>query len=535
MKKMYILAFFALFVVSAQMTVWATTYEYKCGPTAVAVEEAKVNNKYQYTFTITQNAKNTAEYTTRPTTTYATKAVVVVQRDTKVLEGTYSTNAEEEGIDGVIIANSTYVKYDTSTRYINPNQKSTFTISRNSSGKYFIGEGTLNVKSTDGTNWYAYQYCYEHAYLNTQNKPIVPFEFSKSLEYSNEPSSVSGGFYTMKSISNMSITSTDDNKFELNFEAIGGSSNYDYTFNLSLVKTTPTILRTFEKHASEFSSSSNVVRNTYTRNIIDGSLISITNAGDYTYKLTGKLYSVQGTQNYCNDFQNGVTFTYYNDCSFSEEDSVSVIASKKRLGLPMRTLTLNRSLSASNYNTFCSPVTIPAGEIETLLGAGAEVYEFAGTTNEGNNYTFTFSPLEGDIVAGVPYLVKPSSDNIEQIKLTNVPTSQLTTDAQIVTKDKVELHGILAPYTITELDPTLLFLADNNQLKWGAAGTMKGMRAYFRVNSNAVNISTRIQIEKRYPTDQPQQTADQTPCTNGKYIRDGRLIIMHNGKKYGMY
>lgn len=190
---------------------------------------------------------------------------------------------------------------------------------------------------------------------------------------------------------------------------------------------------------------------------------------------------------------------------------------------------LIRSLSSSNYNTFCSPVTIPAADIAALLGEDAEVYAFTGVSgNAETGYTFAFSPLESDIVAGVPYLVTPGS-TISQIELTNVATSRLTTTPQTVTHNGFSFCGVLAP---TNLSGGEYILGDGNLLYKALPGQMKGMRAYFTLSTPS-GIAPRVSVKVLNQTDTPTnwEAVHSVPKTQ-KMLRNGRLLIHRDGKTY---
>ncbi len=201
----------------------------------------------------------------------------------------------------------------------------------------------------------------------------------------------------------------------------------------------------------------------------------------------------------------------------------------KLAGDAIEELHIIRSLSSSNYNTFCSPVTIPAADIAALLGEDAEVYAFTGVSgNAETGYTFAFSPLESDIVAGVPYLVTPGS-TISQIELTNVATSRLTTTPQTVTNDGFSFCGVLAP---TNLSGGEYILGDGNLLYKALSGQMKGMRAYFTLSTSS-GIAPRVSVKVLNQTDTPTnwEAVHSVPKTQ-KMLRNGRLLIHRDGKTY---
>lgn len=73
------------------------------------------------------------------------------------------------------------------------------------------------------------------------------------------------------------------------------------------------------------------------------------------------------------------------------------------------TVTLARTIKADKWNTFCVPFDMSAEEITDQLGGSAEVKELTDVTQNGDNYTLTFSGVD-EIEAGKPYMVKVPSD-----------------------------------------------------------------------------------------------------------------------------
>ena len=74
----------------------ASTYNYLCAITELTVDTLASNTKNQYTLNWTQKCKNTAEYSSKPTTTYTTTVKLVINSDDRTLEGTYTTEGASE-------------------------------------------------------------------------------------------------------------------------------------------------------------------------------------------------------------------------------------------------------------------------------------------------------------------------------------------------------------------------------------------------------------------------------------------------------
>jgi lysophospholipase L1-like esterase len=83
----------------------------------------------------------------------------------------------------------------------------------------------------------------------------------------------------------------------------------------------------------------------------------------------------------------------------------------------IESVTLACTLKGGNWETFCVPFDMTSEEIASQLGAGAEVKELTGVSEEFDNYALTFSTAPS-IVAGKPYMVKVQND-VTSISLGN--------------------------------------------------------------------------------------------------------------------
>ena len=134
-------------------------------------------------------------------------------------------------------------------------------------------------------------------------------------------------------------------------------------------------------------------------------------------------------------------------------------------------VTLTRTLVANKWNTFCVP-------FET---------EIAGTALEGATVK-TIGTVVGNVInlvdatkieAGVPYLVMPTSGNIENPTFKNV-TISVTTPIE-KGNDEYKFVGTYSPKTINkgEFGKIWGVTAEGKLAKINEGTTMKGLRAYF--------------------------------------------------------
>jgi len=144
---------------------------------------------------------------------------------------------------------------------------------------------------------------------------------------------------------------------------------------------------------------------------------------------------------------------------------------------------LNRSLSASKWNTFCVPFEMPIPE-------GMAVEKFTGATIDNGNTTLSFENVTDRIEAGVAYLVKPSTNMTE---MTIESTVIKIADPTKTTYNGVSMVGNYVKTTVPEsayfINNDKFYLADNANVE------LKGFRAYLTVDGNAGAKTISISID----------------------------------------
>ena len=169
-----------LSVVGTNRVVAASRY-YKCAVTSDITVTLNGITENKFTVTFSQKGKNTAEYSSKPTGgIYSTSVQLVLESNDRTLEGTYSSknDAGDNKINCTTSASSSYVLNGSTKRYIRTGASaptSTFTIEKDNSGNYYIGEGTLCVYQS--SDYYTYYYCYEEDELLTEGIDPVSHAF----------------------------------------------------------------------------------------------------------------------------------------------------------------------------------------------------------------------------------------------------------------------------------------------------------------------------------------------------------------------
>lgn len=141
-------------------------------------------------------------------------------------------------------------------------------------------------------------------------------------------------------------------------------------------------------------------------------------------------------------------------------------------------VTLQRKFYNDSWNTWCVPFDITQEQMRAVFGTTTKIYEYTKVVDGA----MTFTPLAGDLKAGVPYLVWPENE-IENPVFQRV---DMKNDAeQTVTIDGMSFCGTYAPHELKD-DDTEMFLNAKNLLTLPTSSTsrkMRGLRAYFRKSS----------------------------------------------------
>lgn len=190
---------------------------------------------------------------------------------------------------------------------------------------------------------------------------------------------------------------------------------------------------------------------------------------------------------------------------------------------------LKRTLTPTQWNTFCVPFTISADMIAEKFGAGTLVYTF-GSMN-GNVMNFTASTT---IEAGKPYIVKPTKTVVDPI----------FTGVNIVASDPVKsgengffMQGTYGAKTDLTTDGTNLFLGEGNKFYKPAKGStkMKGMRAYFIVPQGTNLAALRANIDGATTAIDELTTVVEQPTDNRIYNLQGQFVGTSFEGLHGVY
>jgi len=190
---------------------------------------------------------------------------------------------------------------------------------------------------------------------------------------------------------------------------------------------------------------------------------------------------------------------------------------------------LTRSLIAASYNTICLPFAMTEAQVETYFGANCDIEELTRASYADGNLKLFFTKRTA-IEAGKPYLIQPQSD-VANPTIAGVTIDNTSRPSEF---EGVTFTGIFSPTALADSE-NLLFLGASNTLYMSSGGQMKGMRGYFELTTPgsqaAARRSARIILHEEGATGIESQMVN-GKCENGKFIKDGQLFILRDGKTY---
>ena len=147
----------------------------------------------------------------------------------------------------------------------------------------------------------------------------------------------------------------------------------------------------------------------------------------------------------------------------------------------------NRPLSPDYWNTVALPFDVQAADMSKIFGEDVKVKAFDRWDAAAQTLFFKDAAA---IVAGIPYLVKPS-EAVGSLMLTDI---KVVADAKTVTSGPVDFHAIFSPTTINASD---VFLGKDGMLyrpdtDVEGADNMKGFRAFFSGLTDLTNAKVNI-------------------------------------------
>lgn len=162
---------------------------YLCAITDMKVDTLQSTSKNQFTLNFTQKCKYAMEYQF-PNKTYTRKVKLVLNSDDRTLEGTYttegasSTSSSANVNDQTINLVTSEISYDGNNYVLRSDVVSTFKIIKIDENTYGISEGELYfTQRVNKTNSWLYKYCYGEDEICLKDATPKPFAFGYTGEY----------------------------------------------------------------------------------------------------------------------------------------------------------------------------------------------------------------------------------------------------------------------------------------------------------------------------------------------------------------
>lgn len=148
---------------------------------------------------------------------------------------------------------------------------------------------------------------------------------------------------------------------------------------------------------------------------------------------------------------------------------------------------LNRTLKANDkWNTFCVPFDMPTDEFSA-------VKKLTAASTEGETTLLTFEDATS-IEAGVPYIVKVDAEKTS-LTVDGVVVKAAAPEALSVTDTQGNTISMLGNYATTTLNEGEFFISDNTFYIADRDVTVKGFRAYIKMDAAQTSEVNRMLIE----------------------------------------
>lgn len=240
------------------------------------------------------------------------------------------------------------------------------------------------------------------------------------------------------------------------------------------------------------------------------------------------------------------------DNNDAKNDDVLLLLSNPNHADNEHNVTLDRKFTANMYNTICLPFDLIKSELPGNL-KGADVRAFTGVTTSIFNESgepvtvLQFTELTNGtdtLHAGVPYLIKPTSDVTTTLTFSGVKYSDILTTGpkNSATYNGITFHGTYNPTTIPQ--DAVILVANNRLASVTNSGSMDGFRGYFTIDyttENAAEIYEQAQsgriclsMSKPATTSVPLAPEAVQPTTSQatKILHNGKIYILRDGKVY---
>ena len=218
----------------------------------------------------------------------------------------------------------------------------------------------------------------------------------------------------------------------------------------------------------------------------------------------------------------------WNRIDIADGENAAIIGSHKGKGVVE--VQVNRQFEAGKLYTLSLPFTMSGkSNIENIFGNGTIVYEFSKLEKDDEDLLLYFNDAITTIEAGKPYLIKPGQA-VDGFRYENVDvddTNKSVTNS--VDGTTVTMESVLSVAANAMTNGKYWLASDNVLYKNNTS--LLSLRAVFTIQSSKANVRARVAFNENVETGVEDIITTETPV---KVIKNGQLIIIHDGVKYNV-
>lgn len=193
-------------------------------------------------------------------------------------------------------------------------------------------------------------------------------------------------------------------------------------------------------------------------------------------------------------------------------------------------VTLNRTIKVG-VNTLVLPFSMTQSEVESKFGEGSKVYQLVSYDSKTDNISFT--SREG-IAPNEPCLLKATvagtSYELEGRTIVNAAS-----DAPTATGTNVSLIGSYDASIYVPQDENSYIISGGVIYQVDSEVTLRNTRAYIAINTNSGGRQLILNLDENPTIINAIEAAEAAGegLKDGKFLIEGKLVIVKNGVKYG--
>lgn len=182
----------------------------------------------------------------------------------------------------------------------------------------------------------------------------------------------------------------------------------------------------------------------------------------------------------------------------------------------------NRTFKAGEWNTICLPFSLSYDQLKATFGDDVQLLEYSSI----NGTTMMFTPVaDNSLVAGIPYLIQFTGNNVENPKFSEMAISCRTpATVSYDTNSDYKFIGTFFKTSVSTDGTTLLLDAGDEQFEANTtASTLTGLSAYVTVPAGVTTVPLAVTVSLANDADNTTTLA----AIDGKTVNvqlDGRVL-----------